>query len=135
MSEEPASDVGPQQLDAVLSYLPIFTQPGYTFGEWVRNEGQFPWFAMNRDAEAFIVALYEQNLIFPFDWGNWRAEAQRLMADPDDLANADLLTLRKLLVTHVRADRFNEGHLASVFENGHITAILNRLKAIRETME
>jgi hypothetical protein len=35
---------------------------------------------------------------------------------------------------HVRADRFVEGHLASVLESGHITAILRRLRGIREQM-
>lgn len=42
------------------------------------------------------------------------------------------LTLRKLLTAHVRADRFSEGHLASVLESRHITAMLRRLKRIRE---
>jgi hypothetical protein len=40
----------------------------------------------------------------------------------------------ELLTAHVRGDRFVEGHLASVFESGHITAILRRLKQIREEM-
>ena len=46
------------------------------------------------------------------------------------LASADLLTLRKLLTTHIRADRFTEGHL----ESGHITAILRQLKQIRDAL-
>ena len=40
----------------------------------------------------------------------------------------------ELVTAHVRADRFVEGHLVSVFESGHITAILRRLKQIREEM-
>ncbi len=135
MNEETVPAVSPEQLDAVLRFLPIFTQPNYTFGEWVQKEGQFPYFSMNRDALAFLEVLHKQGLLYPFDWMNWQAEAQRLMAEPDALAKADLLALRKLLVTHVRADRFTEGHLVSVLENGHITAILNRLKIIRAAME
>jgi hypothetical protein len=42
------------------------------------------------------------------------------------------MTLRKLLTTHVRADRFVEGHLAGVLESGHMLAILRRLKDIRQ---
>ena len=132
MSEDTIPAVGTQQLDAVLRFLPIFTQPNYTFGEWQGPEDSFPYFSMNRDTQAFIEALYEQNLVYSFDWTSWQEEAHRLMDNPQALETADLLILRKLLTTHVRADRFNEGHLASVLENGHITAILSRLKTIRE---
>lgn len=58
-----------------------------------------------------------------FDWVRWRAK----VSDPTALGGADLLTLRKLLTFHVRADRFSEGHLISAFEKGHITTILRRL--------
>jgi hypothetical protein len=80
----------------------------------------------------FIKALYAQNVIISFDWTGWRREAQRYQTDPRALATADLLTLCKLLTLHVRADRFSEGHLASVLESGHITAVLRRLKQIRD---
>jgi len=46
------------------------------------------------------------------------------------LEEADLETLRKLLTTHVRKDRFCEGHLDYMFECGHITAILERLQQL-----
>ena len=46
----------------------------------------------------------------------------------------DVLSLCKLLTTHVRTDRITEGHLANVLESGHITAILRRLKQIRDAM-
>jgi hypothetical protein len=42
--------------------------------------------------------------------------------------------VRKLLTTHIRADRFIEGHLAGVLENGHIVAVLRRLRTIRDQM-
>jgi Family of unknown function (DUF6508) len=54
------------------------------------------------------------------------------MQDPALLAQADLLTLRKLLTAHVRQDRFIEGHLAQMLENGHISAILRRLRELRD---
>ena len=73
-------------------------------------------------------------MIIPFDWRSWSEEAERYQMDPEALQAADLLTLRKLLTAHVRAERFAEGHLASVFESGHIAAILRRLKQIRAEM-
>ena len=49
--------------------------------------------------------------------------------------DADLLTLRRLLTTHVRADRFTEGHLAAELENGHICAILEQLEELRNELD
>lgn len=78
--------------------------------------------------------LYEQKIIIVFDWTSWGDEVKRYQAEPEALARANLLTLRKLLTAHIRADRFVEGRLASVLESGHIAAILRRLKQIRDEM-
>jgi hypothetical protein len=92
------------------------------------------YFAYSPEVDGFIRTLNEQNVLVPFDWTSWQGEAQRYRSDPEALAEADLLTLRRLLTTHIRADRFVEGHLASMLESGHITAILRRLREIREQM-
>jgi len=129
MSENVASRVGPGQIDAVLEFLPAFQSPGYKFGEWA-DAG---YFSYSPEVDEWIRTLYEQDFLLPFDWTRWK-EAQRYRSQPGALETADLLTLRKLLTTHVRADRFVEGHLASVLESGHVTAILRRLKQIRGQM-
>ena len=131
MSEALVPDVGPQQMDAVLAHLPILERPGCPFGEW----DSAGYFAYSPEVDAFVAALYAQDLLLVFDWPSWRAEAQRYLSQPEALETADLTTLRKLLTTHVRADRFSEGHLAGVLQSGHITAILRRLKAIRDQTE
>ena len=51
------------------------------------------------------------------------------------LSKANLQTLRKLLTAHVRADRFTEGHLAAMFESGHMTMILKRIAEIHDLTE
>ena len=132
-TEEPP-EIGPEQLDAVLRYLPIFSQPGYVFGEWHMPEGQFPFYAYNDEVMEFIQELSNQDIVYVFNWVEWQEEAQRYMTDPEALQQADLLTLRRLLVTHLRTDRFVEGHLASMMENAHITAILRRMSDIRDQM-
>ena len=131
-SKDDVPEIGSRQLDAVLRFLPIFERPGYVFGEWHSPEGQFPYYSMSREVMDFCQALYDQQIVFSFDWPSWQDEAQRLYSDPAALERADLLTLRKLLTTHVRKDRFAEGHLAEMFECGHVTAILRRLKEVRE---
>lgn len=57
---------------------------------------------------------------------SWDEEAHIRVDDPDAVRSADLLTCRKLLTTHVRANRFSEGHLAGVIKSGHIAAVLLR---------
>jgi hypothetical protein len=134
MSKDPIPEIGLQQIDAVLGYLAIFERQDYQFGQWVEPEGQFPYFSFSPEVDEFIKMLHRQNIVVPFDWTSWREEAERYQVNPQALETADLLTLRKLLTVHLRAERFAEGHLASVFESGHITDILHRLKQIREKM-
>ncbi len=134
MNQDRVPPVGRDALDAVLRFLPLFERPDCVFGEWHGPPGQFPFFAFSEEVMAFVGALDRARLVFPFDWPSWQDEAARYTSNPRALETADLLALRKLLTTHVRKDRFVEGHLASVLESGHITAILRRLETIREEM-
>ncbi|MBN1313988.1 MAG: hypothetical protein JXA42_00910, partial [Anaerolineales bacterium] len=132
-TEEPP-EIGLQQLDAVLKFLPIFEESEVNFGKWVRQKNGPSQFTISQEATDFIETLYAQKIVFSFDWPNWKVEASRLYTDPQTLQQADLLALRKLLTTHVRQDRFSDGHLTYMFECGHLTAILRRLEEIREGM-
>ena len=134
MNQDDVPPVGRGALDAVLRFLPVFERPDYQFGEWNYPEGRFPYYACRGEVDDFVGALYKAGMIFPFDWPGWQAEARRYLDDPAALDTAGTLTLRKLLITHVRQDRFAEGHLGSILERGHITAILRRLKVIRGEM-
>ena len=134
MSKDSVPEIGLQQINVILKYLPIFEKQDYQFGQWVEQEGQFPYSSFSPEVDEFISMLYKQNMIIAFDWTSWSEEAERYRTDPAALEAADLLTLRKLLTAHVRADRFVEGHLASVFESGHMTAVLRRLKQIHDDM-
>jgi|GEM_PF-924697 len=132
--DKPVPEIGVQEIEAILKYLPIFEQQNYQFGQWIQKRGQFAYFAYSPEVLEFQSALYRHNIIIVFDWTIWDDEAKRYQAEPKALETADLLTLRKLLTAHIRADRFVEGHLASVLESGHIAAILRRLRQIREEM-
>lgn len=131
MIQDIVLEISLQKLDPILKFLDIFSQDGYQFGEWVTVSGHPPYFSYHPDVRAFIAALYKEKVIISFDWMSWGDEAQRYQLDSEALAKVNLLTLRKLLTTHVRADRFTEGHLATMLENGHIVAVLRRLKQIR----
>ena len=68
-----------------------------------------------------------------FDWMAWGAEARRYVDEPRELETADLDTIQKLITTHVRSDRFSEGHLRSMTVDGHIARILRRLETLTDT--
>ncbi|HMQ29469.1 MAG TPA: DUF6508 domain-containing protein [Chloroflexaceae bacterium] len=130
-----APDLSLTQLDAILAFLPIFERQGYSFGEWHAPEGVFPYWDASPEASAFVATLYREQFITPFDWVSWMPEVQRYVEGWDTaLATADLASLRKLMTAHMRADRFSEGTLAAQFESGHITAVLRRLKQIRDAV-
>ncbi|HET6386014.1 MAG TPA: DUF6508 domain-containing protein [Armatimonadota bacterium] len=134
MEENSAGEIGLDQVDAVLAFLPLFDVERPVFGAMVSNPGEFPHFNASENVERFVRALYDEGFILSFDWAKWRDESRRFLEEPGALETADLDILRKLFTTIVRADRFCEGYLAGELENGHVTAILRRLKQIRATL-
>ena len=125
MSSE--TEITPEQIDALLPFLAGFEADGFRFGEWYVPEGQFPSFSLDEGAGAFLDALYENGWIVPIDWPGWEPVAEGYVASPELLGRADAETGRRLLTLYVRKDRCCEGHLAAMFESGHITALLRRL--------
>ena len=127
-------DLEPAQLDEVLAYLPLLEQPDFSPGEWSSGGYQMPYFSYHPRFDEFIDTLYETGFVFNFNWMDWQDEAKRLQDEPAALAEADLLTLRKLLSAHVRADRFVDGHLAQIHADGHLLGIMRRLAQLRTEM-
>lgn len=119
---------------AMVSFLPLFESKGFHFGRWESAKGQFPYFVHSESAEAFIEAVYDRGWCVSFDWPKWQRRAELYVRDPSKVAAARIGTIRKLLTTHVRKERCCEGHLNEMFENGHLTAILHRLRKIGDSM-
>lgn len=134
MEDNSDPDVGLQQIDTILAFLPIFEQEDYKFGQWVEKRGQLPYFSESQDVIEFHQALYRENFIVEFDWMRWGEELERYKSKPDMLEEANLRTVRQILTAHSRADRFIEGHFVGELESGHIIAVLRRLQTIREDM-
>jgi hypothetical protein len=66
-------------------------------------------------------------LVSSFDWPSWMiSRGRRLTGDHDAIAQATLEECRRLLVVHIRRDRFVEGHLEASIQNGEVPAILRR---------
>lgn len=126
-----------ERIDALTAFLPYFE--GDDFGGWVgggrRADGVYviPNFAPGEELYAFVEALNENGWVSPFDWGAWqKAAAEKYFPDTPLLRRAPVGTLQRLLTLHIRKDRFVEGHLAGMAQDGHIAAILRRLRDIRE---
>lgn len=123
-----------KQIDAILPFLERFEEAGFSAGTWQTPQGQMPWFNFDEVVTEFNQALYDNDWVTPaFDWTEWQQSAEKFVDSPKEIAKSDAATILKLFTTHVRADRFCEGHLAAMFENGHIIALLRRLKKIRGT--
>ncbi len=130
-------DITTKQLTAILTFLDTFEKPGFKCGKSpVPTESSvIPHYAFTKTVESFVQALYDNGWIEQLDWKKWQDTAARYVDSPDLLASADAETIRTLLTTHVRKDYFCEGHLAAMFDNGHIVALLRRLKQILEEMK
>ena len=127
-----------QDVDSVLQYLPYFADPNNKFYEIDKGSFSEPGdiniepFIYSQKVSEFSKALYHCNFIQEFDWTSWYDEAEKYQKQPNFIGDADLETIIKLLTTHMRADRFCSGHLASVLDNGHLLKILERLAEIRK---
>ena len=128
--------IHPSQIDVLMPFLDKFEEAEFFAGTWKTEQGYFPWFNLNAVVMEFIQVLYDNDWVTPkFNWTKWQESAKKYIESPRMIESADAMTLRKLLTTHARADRFCEGHLASMFENGHMLALLRRLRVLQSEMK
>ncbi|MEQ8820456.1 MAG: DUF6508 domain-containing protein [Sumerlaeia bacterium] len=83
-----------------------------------------------RDALArFLKRIYALEIMSDFPWPDWlKTIPERWRDDPaalDDIGDAT--TLRRLLIAHVRGDRFCDGHLWSIVQSGYLGKLVERL--------
>ncbi len=127
-----------ERMDALLEFPPRFEPDGTAADECMSEEGDGcltdPAFDPSPELAAFEQALYGYGWIAEFDWPDWQDEATRLVGAPGALKTAGVGTLQKLFTSHLRKERFCEGHLAAMFECGHLAAALRRLKELREVV-
>lgn len=129
------STVTVKGIDKVLSFLPLLERRSAKLYDVNPQQGLLEPYTYSSEINGFIQSLHDEGFILlSFNWGVWLEDANQYVNDPRLLEFADLLTLQKLFTTHIRAERFNSGHLAQLIDNHHILAILKRLFAIRETM-
>jgi len=119
-----------ENINKILGFIPYFESKDSVFYTVDTSDLLNPHI-YSRKVLDFEKALYEENIIYIFDWVSWQPEAEKYFRDTELLKDADLDTLRKLLTLHARKERFCSGHLAQMIESGHVLNILRRLKDIK----
>lgn len=125
------SSITPQKIDDLLAFLPRFTPDREYIKEWHTGDG-FYWPVYHDDVAAFYLLAGESCWM---DYGYNPAEAGKMVADDEFIAQADLTAVKTMLTFCVRGERFSDGHWAAMLKNGRIQAILKRLQTLREEME
>jgi len=125
-----------EKIDAIMPFLDKFEEVEFSAGNRKIEEGHFPWFNFDEVVMEFVQILYDNDWVTPnFDWTEWQESAKQYVESPKMIESANTMTSQRLLTTHARADRFCEGHLASMFENGHLLALLRRLQVLWSEMK
>lgn len=131
-----------EDLEAITAFLPIFERMApndfmHCEAPTKRDDGSFlaVHAVYNPQVEAWIDACKEHGFFQQFKYGAWSDEAQGYEASPSLVASADLATCIKLITSHIRAERFCEGHLGDVLGSGFITAILHRLGELAKDLD
>jgi len=128
--------IKPEQIDAILPFLDKFEAAGFSAGISNSEPNHLSEFHFDDVVLSFVQTLHNSGWVTPkFKWTNWQDDAQKYVSSTDKIDSADAKTIQKLFTTHVRKERFCEGHLAAMFEDGHILALLRRLRVIRSDMD
>lgn len=91
--------------------------------------------SLSAKASEFVTACYEEHFVQPFDWSEWSKRCNCDQVSGAFIAEADLGVIIKMLTVHIRSDRFCDGHLLSVMENGTILKILERLREVQSEQD
>ena len=129
-------------IDRILAFIPFFERSDSYFGKAPELEDtQDGGFSISdpvysKTAWSFVEACYEESFVQPFNWIRWGGRHQDDLRSDSYIGKANLLTIIRMLTTHIRADRFvSVGHLLSVMEDGTILKILKRLEEINSESE
>lgn len=136
----------PTQRDllAVIDAAAAFGEPGFTPAEWAPSleagKDEFvvtgSW-VPSAAVVAWARALERHHVLIDFEVMSpeWSAQMADYETEPVLLALEDLETVRKVLTTCVRTDRFVAGYLAAMFEAGVVKAAMKRLARLAETAD
>jgi len=125
--------ISKEDVKKILDHKPN-VQPERTTLLFANVKENADFFAV-KEVHEFLLQLDMSGFNLIFDYLKWVEEtgnhqSNEFLTDPDFVQTADLETLRKLMTTHIRTERFVEGHLKELFDNGYIANLMNRLEVL-----
>lgn len=129
-----ASTISPADWDEILALLPLLESGQSLYS--LHDIPSFDPYNYGPELSRWRSSLEQSSFLLRFDWPQWIDQAQALDQNPSLVAEADLLTLRKLLTCYLRTERFTSGTLPHLVDSGKLSQILQRLAALRgESLE
>lgn len=131
-----ASAPSTESLAPFARFAAAFEAPDFCAGEWGGGEEvepgvqTLPWWSPSRVVLEWHQALYDHDIMDPqsdYLSEDFAVKMREFAADPSTLAEADLPTVRTVMTNISRGDRFCEGYMAEMFENGVAQAASTRL--------
>ncbi|MFD2573642.1 DUF6508 domain-containing protein [Spirosoma soli] len=91
-----------------------------------------PYWSSGEIVDKFFYAVNDLDIVPIYNWISWKAGKSLLDNKNTDYATLDIETLCRLLTIIIRADRFSDGYLVGMFENGVMLSIIKAMKLNRE---
>ncbi len=123
---------GPDNIDRLLVFLPIFEDTSRSFFE--PSGHGYQRFIFSPEVHRFIQLAAEQGLICESNAVKWLTYKAFMYRDPAAIASADLYTCQRLLTAFVDDDPQCAIKLHEALFSGLVVAVLYRLRAIRDEM-
>jgi len=132
--EYDSSVIRREGIDALLSFLPYYQNKRAHFGTAPRMiETSLHCSKLTRKSNDFYQACYENGFIQSFDWQAWSEANIELVVNGEGIESLSIEGIGKLITTHIRGDRFVDGHLLQVMKSGQMARILERLQVLRKS--
>lgn len=136
MGSEPVALPSSDALQAFARFSDAFDRPDFAAGEWGGGQEvepgivQMPYWMPNAIVSGWHTELYDRGIIDPHSnylSEEFAAKMRGFTADPSLLSVQDLQTIRTVLTNISRGERFCEGYMGEMFENGVAQAATRRL--------
>src|SRR4051794_19406731 len=106
-------EIGREDIDALLEFLPRFEQPGRAFAEWgevLKNDDgsiSLPFPEYDEDVREFFRLVAQHGWL---DYEYKPEEAARMLSDGELVERADVAQIKTMLTYCLRGERFCDGH-------------------------
>ena len=112
-------------IDKLLEFQPVFSRPDF---KAVRGGG-FGYVDYVPEVEEFYRLVTQPHWC---DYQYSPEEVQKVIFDPEYIAQSNLFQIKSMLTYCQRGERFCDGHRGGMIEDGVVGQILNRLSEIKE---